>query len=435
MQEMERECLPEKTPDEWPVGKKAAMFTLVLCVLFAILDFMDRQVLAALFPYLKEEYHLTDTQLGMLVSAVNVSVAVLVIPTGYLVDRWSRSKMMGIMTFTWSIATGLCAFAGSYAHLLTARFLIGAGEAGYGPASQSLLAASFPARLRTTAMSMFMFGCTMGAPLGLITGAFIASHWGWRHAFGIVAIPGILAAGLCLLIKDYKTVKPVCDTEQTNRIPTSYLDTLRALLTTPSLLFAFIAQASTMVCSGTLMNWLPTYFNREAGMEMTRASGLGAIWLFCAAAAILLGGPVLDRLRHKHILLPMQWQMFACFVAFALLAFAFAKGTAGSPAQIAMIMASPFFFAPLQSLGYSITADLSLPHQRGTAVSLITTAQNIFGMGLGPLLAGILSDHFTLHVSMALMTGFFALAGLLYIGIIYNYRRDLSRLAKVTVEF
>lgn len=432
----EAECSPEQTPDVWPVGKKAAFFTLFLCVLFAILDFMDRQVLAALFPYLKAEYQLSDTQLGLLVSVVNFSVAVLVIPSGYLIDRWSRSKMMGIMTFTWSLATGLCAFAGSFGHLFIARFFVGAGEAGYGPASQSLMAASFPSRMRTTVMSMFMFGCQIGAPLGLVAGAFIATHWGWRHAFGLVALPGIMAAGLCLFIRDYKTVKPVCDSaSEPKDVDSSYRHTLRSLLTTPALLYAFMAQACTLMCSATLMNWLPSYFQRVAGMENTAASSLGALWVLSTAVATLLGGPFLDWLRHKNVVRPMQWQVLACFIAFGLVAVAFSSARPGSVAQMALLIASSLFFSPLMSLGYAITADLSLPHQRGTAVSLITTAQNILGMAVGPLLAGVLSDHFDLQTSLVLMSSCYALAGLLYVGVALNYRRDQDRLAKVVVEF
>lgn len=102
---------------------------------------------------------------------------------------------------------------------------------------------------------------------------------------------------------------------------------------------------------------------------------------------------------------------------------------------MALLIASSLFFSPLMSLGYAITADLSLPHQRGTAVSLITTAQNILGMAVGPLLAGVLSDHFDLQTSLVLMSSCYALAGLLYVGVALNYRRDQDRLAKVVVEF
>ena len=121
------ECLE---PDSrWPVGKSSAFFTLFVTLALGIFDFIDRQVLASLFPYIKAEYSLSDTQLGMLVSVVNIAIAVLVIPSAYLIDRWSRKKMMALMGIVWSLATGACAFAGTFSHLLIARFFIGAGDA------------------------------------------------------------------------------------------------------------------------------------------------------------------------------------------------------------------------------------------------------------------------------------------------------------------
>lgn len=435
------ECTPS-FPDGWPVAKKTAFFTLSLSVLFIILDYMDRQVLAALFPYLKEEYQLTDTHLGMLVSVVNISISILVIPSGYLIDRWSRSKLMGIMTFVWSVATGACAFAGSFSHLLVARLFVGAGEAGYSPAAQSLLAASFPGHLRSTVMSVFLFGYKIGAPLGLVVGAYVASHWGWRHAFGLVAIPGILGAFLCVFIKDFKTVAPVClddekEEEKTRKaLSGSYLHTVLSLLGTPTLVFTFLAQAFTLMCDATLMNWLPSYFNRVAGMETTRASALSALWLLSTAVAVLVGGPIFDWIRKRSHVRAAWCQAAGCFIAFGMMVAGFGLARPGGATQVLLLMGASFFFAPLISLGYTITADLSMPHQRGVSISLLVTAQNILGMAVGPLLAGMLSDHFhDLSKSLIVMSGCFALSGLLYIGVSLFYNRDFARLPKVAVEF
>lgn len=434
----EPECLPEPAADVWPVGKKAALFTLFLSVLFAVLDFMDRQVLAGLFPYLKAEYRLTDTQLGMLAAIVNVSIALLTIPSGYLVDRWSRSKMMGLLTFVWSVATGACAFAGSYAHLLVGRFFVGAGEAGYSPAAQSLLAASFPSRLRSTVLSIYLFGTQVGGPLGLVIGAFIASHWGWRHAFGLVALPGILAAGLCVFIKDFKNVKPACDIDG-EPVPgtrrSSWLHTVVALLRTPSLALVFLAQATTAMCLATLMNWLPTYFGRAAGMTPTLASSISAVLLLAASFSTLVGGPFLDWLRKKASVRAIRWQAIACFIAFGLEALAFSVAKPGGLGQVVLLMAASPFFATVLGLGYTLTADLSLPQQRGVAASLMVMTQNILGMAVGPLLTGTLSDHFDIGTSLLCMTGCFAVSGLIYVCISFTYNRDVARMDKVVVEF
>ena len=177
--------------DVWPSGKASAYFTLFVAFMLCLLDFMDRQIVGALLPFIKADYHLSDKELGTLVSIVNISIAILVIPSAYFIDKWSRKKMMCVMGLIWSLATGACAFAGSFSHLLFARFFVRVGEAGYQPAAQALLSTTFPKRLRATAISICNVGGQIGVPLGLMAGAFIATHWGWRHAFGVVAIPGI----------------------------------------------------------------------------------------------------------------------------------------------------------------------------------------------------------------------------------------------------
>lgn len=406
-------------------------------MLLGISDFVDRQVLAALFPFIKEEYALSDTQLGLLVSVVNISIALLVIPCGYLIDRWSRKKMMALMAAVWSIATGCCAFSTSFVQLLIARFFVGAGEAGYNPAGQSLLAASFPRELRTSALGCLQFSMAIGSPLGLVAGAYIASHWGWRHAFGIVAVPGLVMAVLALFIRDFKTVKkaPASNAQAPHTQEDSFFRVVAKLLRTPTLICVFVAQASCLLFAITLMNWLPSYFHREAGMSVTSASSLTAVYLIVYSLALLVSGPIIDWMRRTGTMRAIVWQIFSCQIAVVMVLLAFAMARPGSLLQIGLLIVHNFFALPLCVLSYTLTADLSLPHQRATAVSLIITVQNIFGMAVGPLLAGVLSDLFNLGTALLIMVVFYALAGLLYILVALFYRRDLAKVENVELDF
>ena len=205
------DCLPDEV---WPIGKKAALYSCFIVFCLGAFDFIDRQVLAALLPYIKAEWTLTDTQLGMLVSVVNVVMAILVVPSAYLIDHWSRKKMMCIMGSIWSVATAACAFAGTFSHLFAARMFIGAGEAGYNPAAQALLSAQFPKKYRGTAIAFTQLGISIGAPIGLVLGAYIAHRWGWRHAFGVVAVPGFILSLMALSIRDYKSVEVTADADR-----------------------------------------------------------------------------------------------------------------------------------------------------------------------------------------------------------------------------
>lgn len=427
------ECLE---PDSrWPVGKSSAFFTLFVTLALGIFDFIDRQVLAALFPYIKAEYSLSDTQLGMLVSIVNIAIAVLVIPSAYLIDRWSRKKMMALMGIVWSLATGACAFAGTFSHLLIARFFIGAGEAGYNPAGQSLLAASFPRRLRGTALSAFQCSMGIGAPLGLILGAYIAETWGWRHAFGIVAIPGLLVSFLAFFIKDFKNTAPDPCEPDALVPPEPYWKTVSSLLSKPTLFFVFIAQAMLVLEAVTLMNWLPSYFNSEASMPMTEASSLSALYLVVYSAALFAGGPFVDFMRRYGMKATSYLQGLACLLAFGMLWVAFALATPGSLVQLLLLFAQNLFAQTVVTVGISITADLSQPQQRGTAVGLLVTFQNIFGMAIGPFITGVLSDHFSLGNAMIFMSTFYAVSGLLYFIIAQCYNRDMAKMTTVEASF
>lgn len=137
---------------------------------------MDRQIVAALLPYIKAEYGASDAELGFMISIVNYSMVIFVIPAGYLVDRWSRKKMLTVMALIWSFATAACGMAGTFWHLVMARFFIGTGEGGYNPAGQTLLSASFPKRLRASVCAAIPASVWLGAPLGLWIGAYIAEH-------------------------------------------------------------------------------------------------------------------------------------------------------------------------------------------------------------------------------------------------------------------
>ena len=130
----------------------------VFAIVFALMvvDYVDRQVVVSMFPYLKAQWTLSDGQLGGLVSIVSIMVALGTIPLSLLADRWSRVKSIFLMALVWSIATIACAYAQNYGHLLVARSIVGLGEAAYGSAGVALLATMFPARMRSTFKRMFI---------------------------------------------------------------------------------------------------------------------------------------------------------------------------------------------------------------------------------------------------------------------------------------
>ena len=179
-----------KPGTETNVPRAYAFYVFVLCFTLMLLDYMARQVVVSMFPVFKTTWGLSDARLGALVSIVSLSVGVLSVPLALVADRYSRVKAIAAMAIVWSAATAASAFARSYEQLLLARFLVGAGEAAYGAAAASLLAAVFPVRQRSAVIGSFMSAALFGSVLGVIVGGAIGSRFGWQAGFWVVGIPG-----------------------------------------------------------------------------------------------------------------------------------------------------------------------------------------------------------------------------------------------------
>ena len=193
--------------DDYLFSRGAAWFALLMTLTLMVFDYIDRQVIVSLFPYLKAAWGVSDTQLGALVSAVSVTVAVGSVPIALFADRASRVKSIVIMAVIWSLATISCMFTRNFSQLLAARSIVGVGEAGYGSVGGALIATHFPARMRGAVLGAFLATASVGSVLGVMLGGVIASRWGWEAAFGVVGFPGLVLALLYLTVRDYRTVE------------------------------------------------------------------------------------------------------------------------------------------------------------------------------------------------------------------------------------
>ena len=198
----------EKRPgaDDYLFGRGPAWFAFVMTLALMVVDYVDRQVIVSLFPYMRADWGLSDKQLGALVSVVSVTVALGALPVALFADRASRVKSIVAMATVWSLATISCLWTRSYGQLLAARALVGLGEAGYGSVGAALIASHFPARMRGALLAGFFASASIGSVLGVMLGGLIAARWGWQAAFGVVGVPGLVLALLYLKVRDYRTV-------------------------------------------------------------------------------------------------------------------------------------------------------------------------------------------------------------------------------------
>src|SRR4029453_16867891 len=246
----------------------------VFAILFALMvvDYVDRQVVVSMFPHLKAQWNLSDSQLGGLVSIVSITVALGAVPLSLLADRWSRVKSIFIMVLVWSLATISCAFAGSYVQLLGARAAVGIGEAAYGTVGAALLASLFPLRMRSTVLGAFLAAAVVGSVLGVMLGGFIAERWGWQAGFGAVGLPGLALCVLFLLIvRDYKTVALPANDYSGPKHRLSALAVATELFRSRTDLIPRIGAGLNLLVVSTTWAWLPSYLNRYHGIAPDQA--------------------------------------------------------------------------------------------------------------------------------------------------------------------
>ena len=295
--------LKKGAPDGYLMSKGYSYYTFTLLFLLYMFDYIDRMVVVSLFPFLKVDFGLSDTQCGLLVSTVYWSIVVLSVPTSVIIDRWSRKKSIGLMALFWSAATVACAFTKNFSQLLIARTAIGVGEAGYAPGGTAMISALFPEKMRSLIVGLWTAALPLGSAIGIMLGGYIATHYGWRQAFGIVALPGFIVAILFFFVRDYKTVnlerKTDPGSQRQGKMKT--LEIVRQFTRTPSLLLTYAAFAGCMFLTASYLSWLPTYFHRVENLPMEKAAFKGSLVMLLAILGFPLGGFLVDRWRRKRI--------------------------------------------------------------------------------------------------------------------------------------
>lgn len=266
--------------------------------LIYLIDYADRFAISAVLPAIQQEFGLSDARLGLMSGALFIGLAVLAVPCGFAVDRYSRKYMITLMTLVWSAATWLTGLARSFGELVAARILVGAGEAGYNPAGYSLIAAWYPARLRGTMVGVFQMAQPLGIALGVLVAGHLAADYGWRAVFGVLAVPGIVLALLMLFAPDYKTRR--LDTGAPSLVKPGLAETLRFIAGNRTLQLIYLAQLPITVYIMSANIWGPTFFGRQFGLDLAAAArAMGVVMLFTGIGAVL-GGWLSDRVSRNR---------------------------------------------------------------------------------------------------------------------------------------
>lgn len=420
--------------DGYLIGKRQAWFAFAMTFALMLFDYIDRQVIVSLFPHIKAEWNLSDKQLGALVSIISIVVAAGSIPIALLADRMSRVKSIVIMATTWSVATISCMFTANYSQLFAARAVVGVGEAGYGSVGAALISTLFPKRLRGALLGAFFAAASLGAVLGVVLGGVIAAKWGWKAAFGIVGVPGLVLALLYLLVRDYKTVEL---TPKLDRVTQTMGGTLKhifgTLARTRTLLWLCVGAAMQLIVVSAVWSWLPSYLNRFHGLAPDVAAKQAAVVVLIGALGSVFWGFVVDRLTVNTPRNKLPALSVLCLVTLGVFLVAFGGSLEGA-AQMKMILLGGFFMTCTVGVVSGVVIDVIHPGVRSTGSAVLALFQNLFGLAIGPFLVGALSDMWGLQQALAVIPFASALAAVFFVVASRSYDKDAADVAEIPLD-
>ena len=366
-----------------------------LGILFAInaLNFFDRQIIGALGEPIRQEFALSDSTLGALNVAFTLIYAFVGLPLGKLADKYSRRKILIVGVFLWSLMTAASGLAQSVRQMFALRLGVGIGEATCAPAASSLIGDYFPSDKRAKAMSVFMLGLPVGLALSFAVSGAVAKSYGWRAAFFVAGIPGLLCVLALFFIKE-----PVRGAAEMVNVGTRRRSNsaFKLILITPTMIWLIISgvfHTSTMYALG---GFITPYLMRYHRLDIAQANFVAmVVYGLLGAPGLLLGGAIGDWAKKKRGDGALLVAMLAVLVSVPF--FYFSIGAAAGEYVLFSILIGAgcalmyFYYA----IVYSTIADVTEPAMRGTAMAVYFLAMYFFGASIGPLILGMVSDHFT----------------------------------------
>jgi MFS family permease len=376
-----------------------AVYALVVLFAINLMNFFDRQIIGGVGEGIRRELALSDTALGLLGTVFTLLYAVVGLPLGRLSDKTERKWILAAGVFVWSLLTAMSGIARSFSQLIVARLGVGVGEATCSPASTSLLGDLFPAGSRARAMAIWMLGLPIGLGLANGMGGWILQNWGWRAAFFVAAVPGVVCAVAALGIRE-----PRRGTTEAHAVGS------RCRPGSPFLLVLSIPTMWWVILSGALHNFnmyalgafVAPFLVRFHGMNYLAAGWVAAgLYGFSGIIGLVGGGILADRLYRRRVdgrLLVATVSIVIC-APLMLLGLMRPKGDVWG---FALLMGTGVgvMYAYYATV-YSTIQDVVEPALRGTAMALYFCAMYLLGASLGPVGTGLFSDYFTFQGASA----------------------------------
>jgi len=439
-------------------GARGALALLLLINLF---NYIDRNVLAAVVPWIRDEFfgpgaaapgaalagildwsqrHLgfkpENALIGILGTAFMVVYTVGAPVFGRLAERRSRWVLIGVGVILWSLASGASGLAAAFLVLLLTRCFVGIGEAAYGPVAPAIISDYYPVQVRGQVLAWFYMAIPVGSALGYVLGERVAKSglgaWGaaalglspasWRWAFYLVVVPGLVLGAVCFLMRE--PPRGQADLPRAAAAAAVRWRDYRVLLRTPSYLFCTLGMTAMTFAIGGMAFWMPYYLQQRPGTGGAPISTFGALVVVAGLTGTWLGGLAGDRLRGRF-----PGSYFLVSGAAMLAGFPFFLGVLVAPFPLGWVLIFLACFCLFFNTGPSntILANVTHPAMRAAGFALNIFIIHALGDVLSPVVIGVLSDRYRLEVGFLAVGVMFLVAGAFWLLGARHLERDTAQ--------
>jgi MFS family permease len=401
--------------------RRYAWYMLLILTAINFVNYVDRQVIISLGPFIQDDLELSNFQFGLLGTAFMLIHSLATVPFGILSDRWLRHKIIALGVLFWSAATLLSGVTTNFLSLLGARASVGIGEAAYAPPANAMLSDAFPVRERARILGLFNVGMFIGGAAGLILGGILGEKIGWRAAFFLVSLPGFLLAALAWRLRE-----PAGATLR-QRTPINFLLHNRLLV------YVLVGGVITAFSAGALIWWMPQfvirvrYFRpRDAGIY------IGTVGVTAGLLGVLIGSYLADWLYARW-----SWGRMATIGVGLILSSPFVILSLYATNRIVLMayfFLSIFFMVWYTGPIIAVIHDVVPPDVKATAQALYIFLIHLFGDTFSPAIVGKLADLYSLHTALLLPAVINTVGGVIFLMGCRSIQREIERSHVLSAE-
>jgi len=374
--------------------------TIAFLFIVGVFNYIDRTIISILQVPIKAELHLSDTQLGLLTGLAFAALYVFsAVPIARIADRSSRKLVIVTALGIWSVMTALSGAASSFVLLLLCRMGVAVGEAGSVPATHSTLADLYPPHKRARAIATWALCLPFGMIVGYLAAGRLAEALGWRMTFAVIGGLGVALAPIAMLCMKEPS-RGRFDTKPGQEGAGDVRQALMTLWRIKTYRYLVAAGAVHAFVQYSLMLWNAPFYSRVHALPLTEvAFYLAMLNGVGGAVGIYVGGWLADTMAKRD----MAWQLRVPAIAIlVMMPLAMLQYFVASPTLSVMLGFLPsalvvFYLAPIVAVPMLVVG----PHMRAFASAVMTVIFNLVGLGLGPLVTGMISDAFITHLGMA----------------------------------